>query len=74
MKLIDKFIVMLPKLEPIEFAGLAKNLKVNLYDNQKNPKDFSVVFEEVISSFNELKPKKQKEFFELVKASTVGKK
>ena len=52
MKLIDKLIKIIPSLDPITFAGLAKILGVELYDTEtKEPHDFTFVLGQVLQAF-----------------------
>ena len=60
MKLIDKLIKIIPSLDPVTFAGLAKILGVELYNQEtKEPYDFTFVLGQILQAF-EVKDRKFK--------------
>lgn len=69
MKLIDQFLLEIAKLQPIEFAALARIVRVNIYDDSKQPKDFTVVFEEILRAFNKLNRSRRKEIIKVLRAA-----
>ena len=62
-----KFLKHLTKLEPIEFAGIAKFLGVPIIDNDKKPRDFVDILSDVMAKFEALNRKMKKELLKLVK-------
>lgn len=79
MKTIDQFIFLIPKLEAVEFMGLARLLKVQVIteddpaaENVKDrfkPREFSDVFEDVLRAFNSQNRSRKREILKLMKAS-----
>lgn len=79
MKTIDKFIFLIPKLEAVEFMGLARLLKVQVItesdpaaENVKDrfkPREFNEVFEDVLRAFNSQNRTRKREIIKLMKAS-----
>ena len=69
MKLIDQFLLEIAKLQPLEFAALARIVRVNIYDDSKQPKDFTVVFEEILRAFNKLNRSRRKEIIKVLRAA-----
>lgn len=80
MKQIDQFIIEVSKLEAVEFMGLARLLKVQLLEkddtaaenvesikDKYKPRDFHLVFEEVLRNFNGLNRTRKREILKLVK-------
>ena len=74
MKEIDKFITLIVKLQPVEFMGLARVLKVHLYTDEKTrePRDFEEVFAEVLERFDKSNRARRREIIQLVKAALKG--
>lgn len=66
MKAIDKFILSLSKLNPTEFIGVARVLNVPLLDG-KDPREFEVVFQDVLDHFSKLSREAQRNLLRLVK-------
>lgn len=79
MKTIDQFIFLIPKLEAVEFMGLARLLKIQLIteddpaaENVKDrfkPRDFTDVFEDVLHAFKAQDRARKREILRLMKAS-----
>ena len=79
MKTIDQFIFLIPKLEAVEFMGLARLLKVQVIteddpaaENVKDrfkPREFNEVFEDVLRAFNSQNRSRKREILKLMKAS-----
>ena len=73
----EKLLVIIPKLELVEFMGLARLLGVKLYKDEKDENDhfiarpFSEVFEDVLASFDKLERKKKREILTLLKKATT---
>lgn len=81
MKPNDQLISLIPKLEPVEFMGLARVLRVKLFE-EKNPsaekvedkyapREFSDVLEELMMNFNKLNRARKREILKLVKNATA---
>ena len=71
MKEIDKFITLLVNLQPVEFMGLARVLKVRLYTNEetREPRKFEDVFSEVLERFSKCNRARRREIIRLIKAA-----
>lgn len=79
MKTIDQFIFLIPKLEAVEFMGLARLLKVQIIteddpaaENVKDrfkPREFSDVFEDTLRAFKAQDRARRREILRLMKAS-----
>ena len=70
MKEIDSFINTIAKLEPVEFMGLARVLKVSLFIGEgetREPRDFTEVFEDVLENFSKCGRVRRREILKLVK-------
>lgn len=70
MKEIDSFINTIAKLEPVEFMGLARVLKVPLFTGEgeaREPRDFTDVFEDVLENFSKCARPRRREILKLVK-------
>jgi hypothetical protein len=70
MKEIDSFINTIAKLEPVEFMGLARVLKVPLFTGEgeeREPRDFTDVFEDVLENFSRCARPRRREILKLVK-------
>lgn len=70
MKEIDSFINTIAKLEPVEFMGLARVLKVPLFIGEgeaREPRDFTDVFGDVLESFSKCGRVRRREILKLVK-------
>lgn len=80
MKPNDQLISLIPKLEAVEFMGLARVLKVKLFEEKDAstekledkyaPRDFTDVLEELIHNFNNLNRTRKREILKLVKNAT----
>ena len=72
MKEIDNFITIIAKLEPVEFMGLARVLKVLLLTGEgetREPRDFTDVFEDVLENFSKCERVRRREILKLVKGA-----
>lgn len=66
---MEKFLMQVSKLEPIEFIGLANLFGADLLEeDQKTPRDFSDVLRDVISKYKTLDRKKKREVDGLLKS------
>ena len=72
MKEIDNFINTIAKLEPVEFMGLARVLKVPLFTGEgetREPRDFTDVFGDVLENFSKCERVRRREILKLVKGA-----
>ena len=72
MKEIDSFINTIAKLEPVEFMGLARVLKVPLFTGEgeaREPRDFTDVFGDVLESLSKCGRVRRREILKLVKGA-----
>jgi hypothetical protein len=71
MKDIDRFITLIANLEPVEFMGLARVLKVKLFKDEetREPRVFEDVFEEVLEKFTKCDRTRKREILKLIKAA-----
>lgn len=70
MKDIDKLIQIIPKLEPIDFIGLARLLKVNLIeekDGKTEPRDFIEVLDDTLKAYECSNRDRKREILRIVK-------
>ena len=70
MKEIDSFINIISKLQPVEFMGLARVLKVPLFTGEgeaREPRDFTDVFSDVLESFSKSGRARRREILKLIK-------
>lgn len=70
MKEIDNFINTITKLEPVEFMGLARVLKVPLFTGEgeaREARDFTDVFSDVLENFSKCARPRRREILKLVK-------
>ena len=70
MKEIDSFINTIAKLEPGEFMGLARVLKVPLFTGEgeaREPRDFTDVFGDVLENFSKCERVRRREILKSVK-------
>ncbi len=62
---LEKFLLALPELQPEEFLGVARLLKIKLVKDGE-PKELSDLFEESIRRFEVLKSKERKTLLKLL--------
>lgn len=70
MKEIDNFINIISKLQPVEFMGLARVLKVPLFTGEgeaREPRDFTDVFSDVLENFSKSGRARRREILKLIK-------
>lgn len=67
MKLTSKFIQIIPKMEPVTFAAVAKLLGVPTVSDDKEPRQFTDVFEEVIQKFDAKDRSFKRELIRIIK-------
>lgn len=78
MKPVEKLLLMIPHMKTIEFAGLARVLKVKLIEENKDstseedkyvPRNFTDVLDNVLQNFEQLNRSQKREVLNLIKAS-----
>lgn len=69
MKQIEKLFELIPKLQPIEFIGLARLLGVELLE-EKKPRSCIAVTDDVLNKFDKLGRAQQRSILRMVKAAT----
>ncbi len=70
MREIDNFINIISKLQPVEFMGLARVLKVPLFTGEgeaREPRNFTDVFSDVLESFSKSGRARRREILKLIK-------
>ena len=68
MKLTDRFMQLIPQMDPVTFAGLTKLLGVRAMGDD-GPRDFVDVFEDVMHAFDKKDRKLKREIIRLIKKS-----
>lgn len=68
MKLTDKFIQLIPQMDPVTFTGLTKLLGVRAM-SEDGPRDFVDVFHDVVRAFDGKDRKLKREIIRLIKKS-----
>lgn len=73
----EKLLTIIPKLELVEFIGLARMLGVKLYKDEKDEeghfisRPFGEVLEDIMARFNKLDRTKKREILRLLKKATT---
>lgn len=70
--LTEKIIRDLIKLEPAEFLGVCTVVDVRPLDEDGNPKDFEVLWSEVVDKIDELNRVRKRNLYSLVRAAIKG--
>lgn len=64
----DKFMEEISRIKEAEiFIGIARLLSTQLLEEKDKPKDFTVLFQEVMEKFRQLERKRKKEFIQILK-------
>ena len=63
-----KFIEALTKLQPVEFAAVARILNVRLLNEDKEPRDFTEVLNDIMQHFGGLSRAAKRNLIRVVKA------
>lgn len=67
LDLMDKFILELSRTKDVEiFLGVARILKVKFLTEEKEPRDFNDVFNDILSNYRLEKKKRQKELLSIL--------
>ena len=72
---VEKFILEISKLEPIEFLGLVKVFNIELYedDQQKKPRKFEFILSEILDKYITLSRKQRRTIMKMIKSANLGK-
>ena len=76
MKSTEKLFDLIPKLGAVEFAGLARILKVKLYSEEKDeqdhfvPRPFTDVLNDILVNFDALGRERKREILQVVKKAS----
>lgn len=72
---VEKFILEVSKLEPIEFFGLTKVFNIELVedDDKKTPRKFEEVLSEILDKYIRLSRKQRRTITKMVKSANLGK-
>ena len=70
-KEFQNFVLMVSKLEPMEFMGLVRIFNVEIFkDNEeKNPRNFEEIFSDVLDRFILASPLQRKNIMKILKAA-----
>ena len=66
----ERLMGIIPTLGAIEFIGLAHLLKVSLLNDNKEPRDFTDVLEDVMKAYEKTNRKRRREIMQLLKSRT----
>ena len=74
-KNLEKFMLEISKLEPIEFLGLTKIFNIDLFsdEEEKNPREFEIILSEILDKYISLSRKQRRTIMKLVKSANLGK-
>ena len=74
-KELEKFIIQLSKLNPIEFMGISKIFNIELYEDEdkKKPRKFEIILSEILDKYVRLTPRRRKNMMNLVKSANLEK-
>ena len=81
MNSVEQLINLIPKLEAVEFMGLARVLKVKLIEEKDmsaekmedkyQPREFTDVFSDMLANYNDLNRARKREILRLVKKAAT---
>lgn len=71
MKDIDQLILAIPKMEVVDFIGLARLLKVQLVNEDDTPREFADVLQDVLSNFKTTNRQRRREIIQVVKKANA---
>lgn len=75
MKDIDKLIQIIPKLELMDFIGLARLLRIELVekkDDKLEPRDFTDVLDDTLKAYQSASRDKKREILRIVKKANAS--
>ncbi len=67
MNLVEKFMLEVGYCETLEFIGLAQMLSVPLINEDKEPREFADVFENILANYSKLNRARKKELLKVLK-------
>lgn len=72
---LEKFMLEISKLGPMEFLGLAKIFNIDLFEDneEKNPRKFETVFSEILDKYISLSRRQRRTIMKLIKSANLGK-
>lgn len=72
---IEKFMMEISKLEPIEFLGLTKIFNIGLFEDEEGKKvrEFEILFSEILDKYISLSRKQRRTIMKLIKSANLGK-
>ena len=72
---LEKLILEISKLEPIEFLGVAKVFNVELFEEgeEKKPRNFELVLSEILDKYISLTRRQRRTIMKLIKSANLGK-
>lgn len=72
---LEKFMLEISKLEPMEFLGLAKIFNIDLFEDEekKTARKFETVFSEILDKYINLSRKQRRTIMKLIKSANLGK-
>ena len=74
-KNLEKFMLEISTLSPIEFLGLTKIFNISLFEDEeeKTPREFEIILSEVLDKYISLSRKQRRTIMKLVKSANLGK-
>lgn len=72
---LEKLMLEISKLEPIEFLGVAKIFNIELFEDgkDKKPRNFEIVLSEILDKYISLSRKQRRTIMKLIKSANLGK-
>ena len=72
---LEKFMLEISKLDPMEFLGLAKIFNIDLFEDveKKKPRNFEIIFSEILDKYISLSRKQRRTIMKLIKSANLGK-
>ena len=72
---MEKFMIEISKLEPLEFFGLVRIFNLSLFEDEdhKKPRKFEVLFSEILDKYIQLSRKQRRTIMKLIKSANLGK-
>ena len=72
---LEKFMLEISKLQPIEFLGLTKIFNISLFEDENNEKarSFEILFSEILDKYISLSRKQRRTIMKLIKTANLGK-
>lgn len=72
---LEKLMLEISKLEPIEFLGVAKIFNLDLFENDedKKPRNFEIILSEILDKYISLSHRQRRTIMKLIKSANLGK-